>query len=79
MNQFTLDVTSVNTWLERLDHSTPPEGKVFLLLSAEELWGSHKESLRNENNVYWEDNDYLIMAYDSYEDLISAVQAAHEG
>lgn len=79
VNPFTLDVTSVNTWLERLDHSTPPEGKVFLLLSAEELWGSHKESLRNENNVYWDENDYLIMAYDSYEDLISAVQAAHEG
>ena len=76
---YTLDVTEVHQWLEHLDHDQPPEGKVFLLVSAEELWGSHKESLRNQNNVYWDENDYLIMAYDSYEELVAAVQAGHAG
>lgn len=74
---YTLDVTEVHQWLEKLDHAQPPKGKVFLLVSAQELWGSHKESLRNENNVYWDENDYLIMAYDDYDQLVKAVQAAH--
>lgn len=74
---YTLDVTETHIWLEHLDHDRPPEGRVFLLVSAQELWGSHKESLRNENNVYWDENDYLIMAYDSYDQMAAAIAAAH--
>ena len=74
---YTLDVTETHIWLEHLDHDQPPEGRVFLLVSAQELWGSHKESLRNENNVYWDENDYLIMAYDSYDQMAAAIAAAH--
>ncbi len=79
VNEYTLDVTQTNTWLERLDHVTPPEGKVFLALSAQELWGAHKESIRNDYNVYWDENDYLVMAFDSYDEMVTALQNAHEG
>ncbi len=77
VNEYTLDVTESHTWLERLDHSVPPAGKVFLLTSAQELWGAHKESLRNDYNVYWDENDYLIMAFDSYNEMVSAIENAH--
>ena len=79
VNEYTLDVTQTNTWLERLDHAAPPEGKVFLALSAQELWGAHKESIRNDYNVYWDENDYLVMAFDSYDEMVTALQNAHEG
>ena len=79
VNEYTLDVAQTNTWLERLDHAAPPEGKVFLVLSAQELWGAHKESIRNDYNVYWDENDYLVMAFDSYDEMATALQNAHEG
>ena len=79
VNEYTLDVTESHAWQERLDHATPPEGKVFLLVSASELWGAHKESLRNDYNVYWDENDYLVMAFDSYDEMVTALQNAHEG
>lgn len=77
VNEYTLDVTEPHSWLERLDHATPPEGKVFLLVSAQELWGAHKESLRNDYNVYWDENDYLVMAFDNYDTMVSAIESAH--
>lgn len=78
VNEYTLDVTESHSWLERLDHANPPEGRVFLLVSASELWGAHKESLRNDYNVYWDENDYLVMAFDSYDEMVTAIQNAHE-
>ena len=77
VNEYTLDASEPHTWLERLDHSVPPTGKVFLLTSAQELWGAHKESLRNDYNVYWDENDYLVMAFDSYDEMVSAIENAH--
>ena len=68
VNEYTLDVTESHSWQERIDHEVPPTGKVFLLVSAQELWGAHKESIRNDYNVYWDENDYLIMAFDSYDE-----------
>lgn len=75
----TLDVTEPHSWLEKHSHQTPPKGKVFLLVTASELWGAHKESIRNDYNVYWDENDYLIMAFDSYDEMVTALQNAHEG
>lgn len=75
----TLDVTESHTWLEKHSHEQPPEGKVFLLMTASELWGAHKESIRNDYNVYWDENDYLVMAFDSYDEMVTALQNAHEG
>lgn len=74
-----LDVTEPHSWLEKHSHQTPPKGKVFLLTTASELWGAHKESIRNDYNVYWDENDYLIMAFDSYDEMVTALQNAHEG
>ena len=74
-----LDVTEPHSWLEKHSHQTPPKGKVFLLTTASELWGAHKESIRNDYNVYWDENDYLIMAFDSYDEMATALQNAHEG
>ena len=74
-----LDVTEPHSWLEKHSHQTPPKGKVFLLVTASELWGAHKESIRNDYNVYWDENDYLIMAFDSYDEMVTALQNAHEG
>ena len=74
-----LDVTEPHSWLEKHSHQTPPKGKVFLLVTAYELWGAHKESIRNDYNVYWDENDYLIMAFDSYDEMVTALQNAHEG
>lgn len=75
----TLDVTESHAWLEKHSHEQPPEGKVFLLMTASELWGAHKESIRNDYNVYWDENDYMIMAFDSYDEMVTALQNAHEG
>ena len=75
----TLDVTESHAWLEKHSHQTPPKGKVFLLMTASELWGAHKESIRNDYNVYWDENDYLVMAFDSYDEMVTALQNAHEG
>ena len=75
----TLDVTESHAWLEKHSHEQPPEGKVFLLMTASELWGAHKESIRNDYNVYWDENDYLVMAFDSYDEMVTALQNAHEG
>lgn len=75
----TLDVTEPHSWLEKYSHQTPPKGKVFLLVTASELWGAHKESIRNDYNVYWDENDYMIMAFDSYDEMVTALQNAHEG
>lgn len=75
----TLDVTEPHSWLEKHSHEQPPKGKVFLLVTASELWGAHKESIRNDYNVYWDENDYLIMAFDSYDEMVTALQNAHEG
>ena len=74
-----LDVTEPHSWLEKHSHQTPPKGKVFLLVTASELWGAHKESIRSDYNVYWDENDYLIMAFDSYDEMVTALQNAHEG
>ena len=73
-----LDVTEPHSWLEKHSHEQPPKGKVFLLVTASELWGAHKESIRNDYNVYWDENDYLIMAFDSYDEMVTALQNAHE-
>lgn len=75
----TLDVTEPHSWLEKHSHQTPPKGKVFLLVTASELWGAHKESIRSDYNVYWDENDYMIMAFDSYDEMVTALQNAHEG
>ena len=75
----TLDVTEPHSWLEKHSHEQPPKGKVFLLVTAPELWGAHKESIRNDYNVYWDENDYMIMAFDSYDEMVTALQNAHEG
>ena len=75
----TLDVTEPHSWLEKYSHEQPPKGKVFLLMTASELWGAHKESIRNDYNVYWDENDYMIMAFDSYDEMVTALQNAHEG
>ena len=75
----TLDVTEPHSWLEKHSHEQPPEGKVFLLMTASELWGAHKESIRSDYNVYWDENDYMIMAFDSYDEMVTALQNAHEG
>ena len=56
-----LDVTEPHSWLEKHSHQTPPKGKVFLLVTASELWGAHKESIRSDYNVYWDENDYMII------------------
>ena len=45
-----------------------------MLTTASELWGAHKESIRNDYNVYWDENDYLIMAFDSYDEMVTALQ-----
>lgn len=74
-----LDVTEPHSWLEKHSHQTSPKGKVFLLTTASELWGAHKESIRSDYNVYWDENDYLIMAFDSYDEMVTALQNAHEG
>ena len=74
----TLDVTESHAWLEKHSHEQPPEGKVFLLMTASELWGAHKESIRSDYNVYWDENDYLVMAFDSYDEMVTALQNAHE-
>ena len=74
-----LDVTEPHSWLEKHSHQTPPKGKVFLLVTASELWGAHKESIRSDYNVYWDENDYMIMAFDSYDEMVTALQNAHEG
>ena len=75
----TLDVTEPHSWLEKYSHEQPPKGKVFLLMTASELWGAHKESIRSDYNVYWDENDYMIMAFDSYDEMVTALQNAHEG
>ena len=75
----TLDVTEPHSWLEKHSHEQPPKGKVFLLVTASELWGAHKESIRSDYNVYWDENDYMIMAFDSYDEMVTALQNAHEG
>ena len=75
----TLDVTEPHSWLEKYSHEQPPKGKVFLLVTAPELWGAHKESIRSDYNVYWDENDYMIMAFDSYDEMVTALQNAHEG
>lgn len=72
----TLDPSDLRGWLEPLT-PVPHAGKVFLLLTADELWGAHKESLRNDYNVYWDENDYLVMAFDSYDEMVSAIENAH--
>lgn len=71
-------------WLQKADHVEPPQGQVFLLTTAEELGAMNLSRLYWWSNVVYEDGEeqadrskrYIVMAYDSVDDMMTAVHGA---
>lgn len=70
-------------WLQKASHANPPEGKVFLLTTLDELNGMGLSRLYWWSNVVYEDDDqaiqnrtkrYVVMAYDSYDQMMTAIR-----
>lgn len=67
----------IHEWLQPSSHSVPPEGEVFLLATQPELESTGLSALAAGPDVVYQDaNGYVIMAYDSADELKLAVQAA---
>lgn len=71
-------------WLQKASHKEPPKGEIFLLTTIEELERKDLSNLYWWSNVVYEDKEehvgneehYLIMVYDSYDDMMNAIGGA---
>ena len=71
--------------LQKSSHQQPPEGEIFLITTREELKKMNLSQLYWWSNVVYEEDDsqalskaghYLIMTYQNYGDMMSAIQGA---
>lgn len=70
--------------LQKISHQTPPQGALFLLTTQAELEKMGLTNLYWWSDVVYEDSKeeyqpeqrYLVMAYDSFDDMMTAVQGA---
>lgn len=72
-------------WLQKTSHSQPPEGKIFLLTTMDELGMMGLTDLYWWSTVVYEDGEqeitdrtkrYIVMEYSSYDDMMAAIQGA---
>lgn len=72
-------------WLQKTSHSQPPEGKIFLLTTMDELGMMGLTDLYWWSTVVYEDDEqeitdrtkrYVVMEYSSYDDMMAAIQGA---
>ena len=72
-NRALLDIYDINhtvNWLQLTRHDTThPEGKVFLLFSAEEYENNNWREHLAENRILFRSDAYVLVGYDSYEQL----------
>ncbi len=71
------DPDDIVTWLQSKDHDEPPEGKVFILLTANEAYYCNFTRAFTEENVIFTTagyepgavDEYIIYGFDSYEEM----------
>lgn len=65
-------------WLQNKEHLTNiPEGKLFLLTSNDELKSGKSTSiLKYSDAVYEDENGYIVLYFDSYDDLVDTAKEA---
>lgn len=72
-------------WLQKTSHAQPPEGKIFLLTTMDELGMMGLTDLYWWSMVVYEDDEqeitdrtkrYIVMEYSSYDDMMAAIQGA---
>lgn len=72
-------------WLQKTSHAQPPEGRIFLLTTMDELGMMGLTDLYWWSTVVYEDDEqeitdrtkrYVVMEYSSYDDMMAAIQGA---
>lgn len=72
-------------WLQKTSHAQPPEGKIFLLTTRDELGTMGLSNLYWWSTVVYEDDEqqitdrtkrYVVMEYSSYDDMMAAIAGA---
>lgn len=72
-------------WLQKTSHAQPPEGKIFLLTTRDELGMVGLSDLYWWSTVVYEDDEqkitdrtkrYIVMEYSGYDDMMAAIQGA---
>lgn len=65
-------------WLQKKDHIiNHPEGKFFILTSEDELIGSYALDILQYSNIgYNDDNGYIIIVFDDYDEFVKTVESA---
>ena len=72
-----LETPYPQTWLQSTAHDTFPEGPVFVLLYGEETaLDLPYVSADGSDAVYRDGNGFVILAYDSVEPLVRALEGA---
>lgn len=69
-------------WLQKTSHENPPEGKIFLLTTDQELEEQKIPELPNVSKVVYEEEEaisksgrYIIMEYESVEEMMEAIDS----
>lgn len=69
-------------WLQKTSHENPPEGKIFLLTTDQELEEQKIPELPNVSKVVYEEEEaisksgrYIIMEYESAEEMMEAIDS----
>lgn len=72
-------------WLQKTSHKNPPEGKIFLLTTDQELTEQQIPDLPSVSRVVYEEEAaisksgrYIIMEYDSVNDMMAAIDSVKE-
>ena len=81
------DPDDIVTWLQSKDHDQPPEGKVFILLTANEAYYCNFTRAFREENVIFTTagyepgavDEYIIYGFDSYEEMRSLFMEGVKG
>lgn len=63
---------NIYQWLQRADHLDPPQGKFFVLSTGRD---NYVDAFDNAEIVYSDDNGYIVMAFDNYEELLQTLKA----
>lgn len=75
--KYVTDINQTFNWLQKTSHTdSHPDGKVFVLLSRDELSNCNwREKLEDCDNVIYESDFYVIYGFESYDEMISVVDS----
>ena len=63
-------------WLQSSEHATPPDGKIFLLTTEQEIEEAGMQQLLENSNIeYWDqETGYIVMTYEKYDEMAAAFE-----